>query len=212
MGTLEHTIVVPVWSVLVGFILWAVTNIMIWYATGRRATTIVAQAADEAQAQKREVVAHFDEELGKLGGGEEGVDFKAEIAAVEAHIQAIDNALGAKFEEFDAQVAAMPARVLQALGSSKGVEAKALYKAAEEGEQELETYLADNMSASEVVMARVEAIEPPDDWKRAHPLGEVIVEGAKAWLKERMDAARGGPGGGGVMTLQPVGKKPRGFK
>lgn len=185
---------------------------MIWYATGRRATSILAGAKDDASLREKRLVGHFDERFAKLGGDEEGLDLKAEIAAVEAHIQGIDNALGAKFEEFDAQVAAMPARVLQALGSSKGVEAKALYKAAEQGEEELETYLADNMSASEVVMARVEAIEPPDDWKEKHPLGEIIVEGAKAWLKERMDVARGGPGGAGVVTLKAVGKKPRGFK
>lgn len=193
--TMEHTIPVPVWTLLLAVAAWILTNLMVWVATGKRAKSILAGAKAESQAQKEEVVAHFDEELAKLDAG-----------AVQDKIDALDVALGAKFEEWDAAMAAMPTTIAKSLGSMKGVEMKALYGAAVEGEEELETYMAENMDASEVAMARVAAIEPGDDWKGKHPLGAMLIEWGKAEMRARMDSARN------VVTLNPMGKKPRGFR
>ena len=199
MGTLEHTIAVPLYALVLGIIAWLVTNIMVWVATGKRAGTILKGAKVESQAQKDEVVAHFDRELASLkrDGGE--VNLKEEITAVQAHIQGIDDALGAKFEMWDQALAEMPGRVRLSIYGKEGAEAKALYRAAAEGEEEIEAYMAENMDASEIAMARVEAIEPPEDWKAKHPLGNMLVEGGKEWLRAKMDEARG------VVTLKKVG-------
>ncbi len=180
MGTLEHTIVVPVWTITLGLVAWALTNIMIWIATGKRATKVLAGAKAESQAQKDEVVRHFDEELAKLDAGQ-----------VQDKIDALDVALGAKFEEWDVAMAAMPTNILKAMGSQKGVEMKALYGAAVEGEEELEAYAADIMDPAEIAMAKIAAIEPNDDWKSKHPLGAMLVEAGKEFMKAKMDESRG---------------------
>lgn len=180
---------------------------MLWVATGKRATTILEGAKADAQTREDRLVAHFDEEFASIQGDGDGVDLKAEIAAVQAHVQGIDDALGGKFTEWDETLRQLPTRIAQAAGSIKGTEMKALYKEAVEGEEELETYMAETMDPADIVMAKVAAIEPDEDWARKHPLGAMLVEGGKEWLRMKMDEARG------VVTMKKVGtgKSPYGY-
>ena len=181
---------------------------MVWIATGKRAGTILKGAREESIRQKNDVVAHFDRELQGLKLGEGGADFKAEIDGVKAHIQGIDDALGAKFIELDQVIQALPARVAQVAGSVKGVEMKALYAEAVEGEEELESYVVDGMDPMDVAMAKVSAIEPNEEWKGKHPLGAMLVEAGKEFFKAKIDEQRG------TLTMKKVGGggRPKGFR
>lgn len=191
---------IPEWTLIVAVAAWAVTQIFtIWGAKW-----VIGKAKTESQAQKNEVVTHFDEALGQLETKTTAVN----IEGLEARVQAIDEALGAKFEELDGVLDALPARMLQAAGSVKGVEMKALYKDAVEGEEELEEYMAETTDPAVIAMARIEAIEPSKEWGEAHPLGKMLVEAGKEFFKAKMDEARG------VVTMKRVGgekKSPYGY-
>jgi len=213
---------VPVWTLLLAVAAWVGTNLMVWIATGKRAKTILAGARRESVRQKDQVVAHFDEALKEMPETNalteialklddlKGGDLKGEIDRVEAHIQGIDNALGSKFKEWDEAMSEMPKVVAQhvqmALGSQKGVEMKALYKAAAEGEEELEEYVAEGLDSQTRAMAKVAAITVPDEWTAKHPLGAMLIEGGKEWLKGKIDEERG------VVTLKKVGGRGNKFR
>ena len=190
---MEHTLILPTWTLFVAVIAWVATQVFTLWG----AHYVVKRARDESVTQKDEVVGHFDEELSKLDAGE-----------VEAQITRLDEALGGKFQEWDEAMRAMPASIAQALGSMKGVEMKALYADAVEGEEELEAYAMETVDPATIAMAKIEAIEPNADWQGKHPLGAMLIEAGKEFMRAKMDEARG------VVTMKKVtsGEKPRGFR
>jgi len=203
---LDHTIAIPIWTLLLAVLAWGITQgVTMWGAS-----YVVKRARHESVTQKDEVVEHFTRELQsmreELSTSKSEIPAMPDIAPLEAKIQGIDNALGAKFQELDGVLEGLPNRIRMGIMSEKGVETKALYRAATEGEEELETYMADNMDASEIAMAKIEAIEPNEDWQGKHPLGAMLVEAGKEFMRAKMDEARG------VVTLSPVGKRRRGFR
>lgn len=192
---------IPEWTLLIAVAAWAITQVFtIWGAKW-----VIGKAKAESQAQKDEVVGHFDEELTGLREDLTVPD----IEGLEGRIDAIDNALGAKFRELDGVLAEMPTRMLQAAGSVKGVEMKAMYREAVEGEDELEEYAAEVMDPAEIAMARIESIEPSEEWGEKHPLGKMLVEAGKEVFRAKMNEARG------IIDMRALpsgGKKPKGFR
>ncbi len=204
MGTLEHTIAVPVWTLVIGVVAWLGTNIMIWIATGRRATSILAGAKKESIAQKDEVVAHFDGKFSELGGNGQEAGLGAEIAAVKAHIKDIDEALGSRFTELEKS---LPATVAQALGSQKGVAMKALYAEGDEAAEEVENYAVDTLDPMEVAAIKLQGMNVSDDYREKNALGAGIIDIAKemalGWLGERRTP--------GTVTMKRVGSGKSGY-
>ena len=122
------------------------------------------------------------------------------IDPVQEKLRELDEALGAHLTALHEGLQDLPARVRSSLAGSQGAEMKEVYKAVEAAETTaIEMYEAE-LSPEERLAARIDQMEPSDDWKRKHEVGNMIVAGVKEFVRDQILARRGD-----VVNMRRVG-------
>ena len=122
---------------------------------------------------------------------------------IKAKLDEIDVALGQHLQALYDQVEGLPAQIKtsseMSVQGAKGVEMREIYKAANAAEEDLaEMYVAD-LDPTERIAARLESMEPSEDYIKKHPNGAMIIRGVRDMIVEGMQNRSG------VINMKRVG-------
>ncbi len=179
-------------------------------------------AAGEWDPAMERVTAPLKEDLAELKALVETEDLEARIAQVFTRLEELDQALETRLEALTApmeaqlseidvafgkhiqalydRVDALPERLKMSAQGSKGVEMREVYKAANAAEEDLvDAYVAD-LSPEERIAARLDSMEPSEEYTKKHPTGSMIVRGIRDMAVEMLRERRGD-----VINMRRVG-------
>lgn len=154
--------------------------------------------AEELQAQITLVHGRLEE----LDGALEARLDEIQIQPVVDKLQALDEALGTHLTAIHDGLDGLPARVRSSLEGARGAEMKEVYKGIEAAESTaIEMYEAE-MSPEDRLAARIDQIQPPEEWAKKHEVGNLILTGVKEYVVDQIRARRGD-----VVNMRRVGGK-----
>ncbi len=155
--------------------------------------------AEEIQKQVGTVQARLEELDQALETRLEGI----QLEPIEARITALDEAMGKHLQAIWDGLQDLPGRVRSSVAGSQGQEVKAIQKAGEAAELDAIEYYEAELSPEERLAARIDQMSPSPEWQKQHQVGNIIVQGVKELVTEKLLERRN------TVTMRPVrgGKK-----